>query len=154
MTLSRPAQDALWLERLQRDGLPQNAEDASLAAGLQPGLELLRAGRYWDAHESLEDQWRQYPYPLRLFHYALIKVAVGLLHMERRSAPPAARQLTQAALYIEPFTPAFAGLDTEYISWRRFGHVSKRFRWPSGDAPAWDSFEAFAFPDSGDNASR
>ena len=115
MTLSRPAQDALWLERLQRDGLPQNAEDASLAAGLQLGLELLRAGHYWDAHESLEDQWRQYPYPLRLFHYALIKVAVGLLHMERRSAPPAARQLAQAALYLEPFTPAFAGLDTGTI---------------------------------------
>ena len=153
MTLSRPAQDALWLERLQRDGLPQNAEDASLAAGLQPGLELLRAGRYWEAHESLEDQWRQYPYPLRLFHYALIKVAVGLLHMERRSAPPAARQLTQAALYIEPFTPAFAGLDTENI----LAQVRARLQALSvapGDAPAWDSFEAFAFPDTGDNASR
>ena len=151
MTLSRPAQDALWLERLQRDGLPQNAEDASLTAALQPGLELLRAGRYWEAHESLEDLWRECPYPLRLFHYALIKIAVGLLHMERRSAPPAERQLSQAALYLEPFTPAFSGLDTGTI----LAQVRARLQALSvapADVPAWDSFEAFAFPDAGDNS--
>ena len=151
MTLSRPAQDALWLERLQRDGLPQNAEDASLTAALQPGLELLRAGRYWEAHESLEDLWREHPYPLRLFHYALIKIAVGLLHIERRSAPPAERQLTQAALYLEPFTPAFAGLDTLTI----LAQVRSRLHSlssASGAALEWDTLEEFAFPDTSDNS--
>ena len=112
---------------------------------------MLRAGRYWEAHESLEDLWRECPYPLRLFHYALIKVAVGLLHVERRSAPPAERQLTQAALYLEPFTPAFAALDTGTI----LAQVRARLKLLSvapGDSPAWDSFEAFAFPDTGDNS--
>ena len=112
---------------------------------------MLRTGNYWEAHESLEALWREHAYPLRLFHYALIKVAVGLLHMERRSAPPAERQLTQAALYLEPFTPAFAGLDTGTI----LAQVRARLQALSvapADAPAWDSFEAFAFPDAGDNS--
>ena len=144
MTLSRPQQDALWLERLQRDG-PPAADHHELAVALHPSLALLRAGRYWVAHETLEDLWREAPYPLRLFHYALIKVAVGLLHVERRSPAPAERQLAQAALYLEPFTPAFAGLDTSAIL------VQVRARLEAlaeGTPPDWDAIEGFAFPDT------
>lgn len=147
MTLSRPQQDAFWLERLQRDG-PPNVDHRRLAVALRPSLELLRARRYWEAHESLEDLWREAPYPLRLFHYALIKVAVGLLHMERRHPSPAQRQLAQAALYLEPFTPAFAGLDTAEI----LAQVQARLDAVAGDsgiAPDWESLSPFAFPDAG-----
>ncbi len=112
---------------------------------------MLRAGNYWEAHESLEALWREHAYPLRLFHYALIKVAVGLLHMERRSAPPAERQLAQAALYLEPFTPAFAGLDTLII----LAQVRARLHSlssASGVVLEWDTLEEFAFPDTSDNS--
>lgn len=144
MTLSRPQQDALWLERLQRDG-PPDADACGLAVQLTPSLALLRAGRYWDAHESLEDLWRETPYPLRLFHYALIKVAVGLLHVERRSAAPAERQLAQAALYLEPFTPTFAGLDTSAV-------LAQVRTWldalAGGATPDRDAIGGFSFPNT------
>lgn len=146
MTLSRPEQDALWLERLQRDG-PPDADHRELALELRPSLELLRAQRYWEAHESLEDLWREAPYPLRLFHYALIKVAVGLLHMQRRSPPPAGRQLAQAALYLEPFTPTFAGLDTAAILAQV--QACQTALASHGSSPLdWESLREFRFPDS------
>ena len=142
MTVSRPQQDALWLERLQRDG-PPDADHHELARALQPSLDLLRAGCYWEAHEMIEDLWREAPYPLRLFHYALIKVAVGLLHMERRSPAPAERQLAQAALYLDPFAPAFAGLNTAAV----LAQVRTRLETLAGGAaPDWDAIGDFAFP--------
>ena len=139
--LSRPAQDALWLERVQRDGLP-DIDDPALAITLQPSLDLLRTRRYWQAHETLEDLWREAPYPLKLFHYALIKTAVGLLHVERRSAAPAGRQLEQAVLYIEPFTPAFAGLDTAAV----LSQVRAALDALAGEPVDWDAMPSFAYP--------
>ena len=143
--LSRPVQDALWLERLQRDGPPIVDSDA-LALSLQPSLDLLRARRYWEAHESLEDLWRETPYPLRLFHYALIKAAVGLLHLQRHSAPPAKRQLSQAALHLAPFTPAFAGLDTGAILAQVRGILDALEAAGIGAPLDWESLGDFGFP--------
>ena len=144
MTTSRPQQDAFWLERLQRDG-PSDADHGELARALSPSLALLRAGRYWEAHETLEDLWRETPYPLRLFHYALIKVAVGLLHVEQRSPAPAERQLEQASRYLEPFTPAFAGLDTAAV----LAQVRARLvALTEGATPDWDAIGGFAFLDA------
>lgn len=147
MTLSRPAQDALWLERIERDG-PPAVDSGELAATLQPSLRLLRAHRYWEAHETLEGLWLEALYPLRLFHYALIKVAVGLLHVERRGAAPAIRQLTQAALYLAPFAPAFAGLDTGAVLAQTRGHLDALAGAESGGAPDWRSLGEFTFPAS------
>ena len=146
MTLSRPEQDALWLERLQREGSPE-VDHNDLALALSPSLEHLRERRFWDAHESLEDLWRDAPYPLRLFHYALIKVAVGLLHMERRNPPPAGRQFAQAALYLEPFTPTFAGLDTDAIL-AQVQVCHSALAATASLSVDWDSLPEFQFPDS------
>ena len=146
MTLSRPEQDARWLERLRRGG-PPGADYRALAIALRPSLELLRAHRYWEAHEALEDLWREAPYPLRLFHYALIKTAVGLLHVERRNLAAARRQLDQAAAYMEPFTPAYAGLDTAAV----LAQVQSRLDALAGGPGAVldrDSLAPFAFPDA------
>lgn len=139
--LSRPEQDALWLERVQRDGLP-SIDAPALAASLRPSLDLLRARRYWDAHEALEDLWREAPYPLKLFYYALIKTAVGLLHVERRGPAPAERQLEQAALYLDPFTPAFAGLGTAAV----LSQVRAMLDALASGPVEWDAMPPFEFP--------
>jgi predicted metal-dependent hydrolase len=147
VTLSRPEQDALWLDRLQRDG-PPDADHRQLAIALRPSLELLRSGRYWEAHESIEDLWRKAPYPMRLFYYALIKVAVGLLHIQRRNPSPAGRQLAQAATYLEPFTPAFAALDTEAVL-AQVQATLNGLTGVVGAMPDGESLPSFDFPDIG-----
>ena len=46
--------------------------------GLERGIELIRAGAYFEAHEELEDEWRAAPEPERDFLQGLVHVAVVL----------------------------------------------------------------------------
>ena len=50
------------------------------AGKLQEGIELFNAGRFFDAHEALEDVWRELEGEERAFLQAVIQVAVGLHH--------------------------------------------------------------------------
>ena len=112
----RPAQDALWLERLQQEGISTFLPDTQMPPpAFILSLQQLSQGHYWEAHESLEAIWLDTPYPLKLFYYALIKLAVGLLHLERRNQGAATSQLGPAIQYLSPFTPAFLGLQTDTL---------------------------------------
>jgi len=48
--------------------------------GLDEGLQLIRDGAYFEAHEELEDEWRAAPAPERDFLQGLVHVAVACLH--------------------------------------------------------------------------
>ena len=116
MVKSRLQVDAEWLARLRRDGLAVLLPDPPLApCGLAEGVRHINQGRYWQAHETLEAVWLPAPYPLRLFYYALIKLAVGLLHMERENLGGARQQLQAAVDFLEPFSPRFQGLRTDLL---------------------------------------
>ena len=65
--------------------------------GLERGLELIRAGAYFEAHEELEDEWREAPAAERDFLQGLVHVAVAWLHAERGNRPGCERQLEKAA---------------------------------------------------------
>ena len=113
---SRPALDDLWLNRLQQEGLSAFlSEYPTPSPAFTISVEQLNGGLFFEAHESLENLWSEAPYPLKLFYYALIKLAVGLLQMERRNAKPAINQLIPAIQYLAPFTPAFLGLRTDLL---------------------------------------
>ena len=116
MVKSRLQVDAEWLARLRRDGLAALQPDLpSMPRGFDAAVQQINEGRYWQAHETLEAVWLPAPYPLRLFYYALIKLAVGLLHLERENMAGARRQLQAAVDYLEPFTPRFHGLRTDLL---------------------------------------
>ena len=57
-------------------------------------MEQFNGGEFWECHETLEDVWRETPYPFRLFHHAVIKTAVGFHHLTR---PQSTRRKGQAA---------------------------------------------------------
>jgi hypothetical protein len=78
---------------------------------LARGLELIRAGRYFDAHEELEDEWRTAPTDERDFLQGLVHVAVAWLHAERGSRPGCGRQLEKAARRLGPYAPVHRGVD-------------------------------------------
>ena len=48
-----------------------------MSGGLQGGLALIRAGRYFEAHEVLEHEWRDAAPQERDFLQGLIHVAVA-----------------------------------------------------------------------------
>ena len=78
---------------------------------LARGLELIRAGAYFDAHEELEDEWREAPHEERDFLQGLVHVAVAWLHAERSNRPGCERQLEKAARRLGPYAPEHRGVD-------------------------------------------
>jgi uncharacterized protein len=83
--------------------------------GLERGLELIRAGEYFEAHEELELEWREAPAGERDFLQGLVHVAVGWLHAERGNRPGCERQLEKATRRLAPYTPAHRGVDVDRV---------------------------------------
>jgi uncharacterized protein len=82
---------------------------------LARGLELIRVGRYFDAHEELEDEWRSAPSEERDFLQGLVHVAVAWLHAERHNRPGCERQLEKAARRLGPYAPEHRGVDVARV---------------------------------------
>jgi hypothetical protein len=82
---------------------------------LESGLELIRAGEYFEAHEELEDEWRVAPESERDFLQGLVHVAVAWLHAGRGNKPGCERQLEKAARRLEPYLPRHRGVNVEVV---------------------------------------
>ena len=83
--------------------------------GLERGLELIRAGEYFEAHEELEDEWREAPAEERDFLQGLVHVSVAWLHAGRGNRPGCERQLEKAARRLGPYAPAHRGVDVASV---------------------------------------
>jgi predicted metal-dependent hydrolase len=83
--------------------------------GLERGLELIRGGEYFKAHEELEDEWREAPAPERDFLQGLVHVAVGWLHASRGNRPGCERQLEKATRRLEAYRPRHRGVDVDLV---------------------------------------
>ena len=75
------------------------------------GLEAIRARRYFEAHEELEEAWRAAPAEERDFFQGLVHVAVAWYQAGRGRPVATTRQLEKAARRLGPFAPAHRGVD-------------------------------------------
>jgi uncharacterized protein len=78
---------------------------------LRTGLDLIRKGEYFEAHESLEDAWRMAEPAEKDFFQGLVHVAVAWHHAGRGNRPGCERQLAKAARRLAPFAPMHRGVD-------------------------------------------
>jgi uncharacterized protein len=74
---------------------------------LYEGIREFNQGRYFEAHDILEDLWQGYREPDRVFLQALIHSAVGLYHLENNNLKGARSQLSKACSKIEPYRPEY-----------------------------------------------
>jgi uncharacterized protein len=75
------------------------------------GLENLREGRFFEAHEELELVWRAAAPGERDFYQGLVHVAVAWYQAGRGRPVATASQLEKAARRLAPFAPAHRGVD-------------------------------------------
>jgi uncharacterized protein len=75
------------------------------------GLELIRAGRYFEAHEELEVAWRAAEPAERDFLQGLVHVAVAWYQAGRGNRYGCGRQLEKAARRLRPYMPEHRGVD-------------------------------------------
>lgn len=83
--------------------------------GLDRGLELIRAEAYFEAHEELEDEWREAPESERDFLQGLVHVAVAWHHARRENKPGCERQLEKAARRLASYRPQHRGVDVDVL---------------------------------------
>ena len=97
---------------------------------LERGLELIREGAYFEAHEELEDEWRVAPAAERDFLQGLVHVSVAWLHAERGNRPGCERQLAKAARRLEAYRPEHRGVDVRscWTTWLLPRHESPAAR--------------------------
>ena len=84
-------------------------------AGLEAGLDLIRHGEYFAAHEELEDVWRAAPDEERDFFQGLVHVAVAWYQAGRGNRVGSERQLEKAARRLGPYAPEHRGVDVASV---------------------------------------
>jgi predicted metal-dependent hydrolase len=82
-----------------------------MADPYKAGLEHIRAGRFFEAHEELEVVWRAAPAEERDFYQGLVHVAVAWYQAGRGRPVATASQLAKAARRLRAFAPEHRGVD-------------------------------------------
>ncbi len=88
------------------------------------GIELFNRAEFFDAHEVLEDVWRDARNPERKFLQSLIQVAVALHHHGRGNLAGARSLLARATRNLEPYPERFGGVDLRSLR-RSLGRWNK-----------------------------
>ena len=78
-------------------------------------LELIRQGRYFEAHEELELVWRAAEADERDFYQGLVHVAVAWYQAGRGRPVATASQLDKATRRLTAFAPAHRGVDVTSV---------------------------------------
>jgi uncharacterized protein len=86
-----------------------------LPSEFEQGLELIRRGEFFAAHEELELAWRAAPVEERDFYQGLVHVAVAWYQAGRGNRVGCERQLEKAARRLGPYAPQHEGVDVESV---------------------------------------
>jgi len=86
-----------------------------MADPFKAGLEQIRSGRFFEAHEELEIAWRAAPVEERDFYQGLVHVAVAWYQAGRRRPVATASQLEKAARRLAPYAPSHRGVDVARV---------------------------------------
>jgi len=106
-----------WLEKLELLGEGLDLEDLpdGTPRQLAKAVEEFNLRLFWECHETLEDVWRETPYPERFFYHAIIKAAVGFHHMSRHNLHGARVKLADAVRLLRLFHPGCMGLRMDML---------------------------------------
>jgi predicted metal-dependent hydrolase len=86
-----------------------------MADPYKTGLDHLRAGRYFEAHEELELAWRAAPQEERDFYQGLVHVAVAWYQAGRGNRVGATRQLEKGLRRLGRYEPEHRGIDVARV---------------------------------------
>ena len=91
------------------------ANATTVDGAYQHGLQLARAGRFFDAHEEFEAAWRSCTEEERDFFQGLVHVVVSAYQSGRGRPVAAERQRVKALTRLAPYAPSHRGLDVELL---------------------------------------
>ena len=86
-----------------------------MADAYKAGLEHIRAGRFFEAHEELEIAWRAAAAEERDFYQGLVHVAVAWYQAGRGRPVATGSQLEKAQRRLSAFDPSHRGVDVASV---------------------------------------
>jgi CheY-like chemotaxis protein len=89
----------------------EEACQQQLSALALKGLEEFNRGKYFEAHEYLEEAWNEDQTPGRELYRAVLQVAVAYLQIERRNWKGAAKMFLRLRQWIDPLPDTCRGID-------------------------------------------
>lgn len=95
-------------------------------------LALYAAGRYWDAHEALEQGWRRSDEPRMVILHGLIQWAVAFEHVGRGNARGARRLLAKSWAKLGPAPEDALDLDLRPLRAAQPALAEALARWEAG----------------------
>ncbi len=78
---------------------------------LENGIKIFNGGRYFEAHETWEDLWRETDGKDKLFYQGLVQVAVGLHHLSGGTSRGGRRVLARGLDKLESYPKNYLGID-------------------------------------------
>jgi predicted metal-dependent hydrolase len=84
-------------------------------SSLSRGIELFNAGRFYEAHEVLEDVWREAAGDRRLFLQALVQLAVGFHHYTMDNVVGAESVLERGLGNLAGYSDGCEGIDVRAL---------------------------------------
>ncbi len=88
---------------------------APLPPRAREGILLLNEGCYFEAHEALEDAWRQETAPVRDLYRGLLQAAVVYLHASRARCAGAVKVYERCVRHLRPWAPLCQGVDVAQL---------------------------------------
>lgn len=86
------------------------------AEGFIDGIRKFNSGKFYEAHDILEDVWFEVRDSSRDFYQGLIHLAVGFHHLKDKNNPSGALlQFKKAVNKLSKFEPSFNGIDLKKL---------------------------------------
>ena len=86
-----------------------------LPPALRQGVEEFNRACFFEAHETLEELWRETSGPLRPFYQGLIQLAVALYHLLNGNRRGALNLLGKGLDKLVPFQPTCQSIDVDAL---------------------------------------
>ncbi|MDH3283782.1 MAG: DUF309 domain-containing protein [Acidobacteriota bacterium] len=90
-------------------------EKPRLPPGIVRGIDLFNAGEYFEAHEVMEDVWKQETGTIRTLWQGLIQAAVACHHIRAGNSAGARKMIAAATDKLESSSEGATGLDLEAL---------------------------------------
>ena len=87
----------------------------SIPPALRQGIDEFNRAYFFEAHETLEDLWRDTTGPLRLFYQGLIQLAVGLYHLSNGNQRGALNLLSKGLDKLAAYQPTCQNVDVDAL---------------------------------------
>jgi uncharacterized protein len=91
--------------------MSENDCDSPLHSEALRGIALFNAGEYFEAHEALENAWRDEPGPIRDLYQGILQVAVTYLHIQRGNYGGAMKVSARCKLKLDNWPDTCRGVD-------------------------------------------